>query len=75
MANRNKKERSTILTAENEKGIENHRQAAEHLEEAAQHYEEGNHEKAFERTVKAQGHHYLAGEHQREVVKQHAKNN
>ncbi len=74
-----KKEKSTIPTAENKKGIENHNKIATHLEEAAnlhkeaaKHHEEGNHEKAAESTIKAQGHTAIASEHQKEDVKQHA---
>ena len=74
-----KKEKSTIPTAENKKGIENHNKIATHLEaaaglhkEAAKHHEDGNHEKAAESTIKAQGHTAIANEHQKEDVKQHA---
>lgn len=74
-----KKEKTTIPTAENKKGIENHNKIATHLEtaathhkEAAKHHEAGNHELAAESTVKAQGHTAIANEHQKEDVKQHA---
>ncbi|MCX6350960.1 MAG: hypothetical protein NTX03_03760 [Bacteroidetes bacterium] len=68
-------------SAENLKGIENHKTAAKHHEEAAKHHldaakhhEAGNHEKASESTIKAYGHHALASEHQKEDVKHHALN-
>jgi len=74
-----KKEKSTIPTAENKKGIENHNKIATHLEtaanlhkEAAKHHGDGNHEKAAESTIKAQGHTAIANEHLKDVVKQHA---
>jgi hypothetical protein len=76
-----KKEQSTIPTAENNKGIENHKKTAKHLEEAAKHHyaaakhhEAGDHEKASESTIKAHGHNCCAGELQREDVKHHALN-
>jgi len=75
----NKKEQTTIPTAENKKGIENHKKIATHLEaaatlhkDAAKHHEAGNHDKAAESTVKAQGHTAIANDHQREDAKQHA---
>ncbi len=74
-----KKEQSTIPTAENKKGIENHKKTATHLKaasehhlDAAKHHEEGNHEKAAESTVKAHGHVALANEAQKEDAKNHA---
>ncbi len=61
-------------------GTEHHKKAAEHHElaakfhhEAAKHHDAGNHEKAFESTIKAHAHHTHASEHQREDLKQHAK--
>ena len=63
----------------NNKGIENHKKAAEHLHEAAKHHQDaakhietGNHSKAYESTLKAHGHNYLANEQQKEVIKSHA---
>jgi hypothetical protein len=74
-----KAEKTTISPAENQKGIENHKTAAKHHEEAAKHHieaakqhEAGNHEKAAESTVKAQGHSSLANDAQKEDVKHHA---
>ena|SRR5579872_2422874 len=74
-----KKEGLHVPTAEVQKGIENHKtaakhheEAAKHLHDAAKHHEAGNHEKASESTIKAHGHAYIAGEHQREYAKQHA---
>ena len=46
--------------------------ALKHHREAAKHHEEGNHDKAAQSTLIAQGHHVLAGEHQREDAKHHA---
>ena len=75
------KENSTTPNAETKKGIENHIQAAKHLEEAskfhleaAKHHEAGNHEKAAASTIKAQGHTCLANENQKEDAKHHALN-
>lgn len=58
---------------------ESHKKAAEHHEAAAKchldavkHHEAGNHEKAYESTVKAHAHHAHAGEHQIVDLKQHA---
>ena len=77
----NKSEKTTISPADNQKGIENHKtaakhheQAAKHHQEAAKHHEDGNHEKAAESTIKAQGHNSLAVDAQREDTKQHALN-
>jgi hypothetical protein len=74
-----KKEQSTIPTAENKKGIENHKKTATHLKaasehhlDAAKHHEEGNHEKAAESTVKAHGHYCSANDLQKEDAKNHA---
>ena len=76
-----KKEQATGPTAENQKGIENHKKAAKHHEEAAKHHHEaakhheaGNHAKASESTIKAYGNHCLANECQIEDVKHHAMN-
>jgi hypothetical protein len=64
---------------ESYRGIDNHKEAARHHEAAARyhldairHLESGNHEKAYESTLKALGHHYLAGQAQIEDVKRHA---
>lgn len=69
--------KSTAAT-ENQKGILNHKMAAKHHEEAAKyhheaaaHHEAGNHDKACDCTVKAQGHHCLAGEAQKQDAKHH----
>lgn len=59
-------------SAENQKGIENHKRAASHLQEAAKHHENGDEEKAAHSTLKAQGYHSLATEAQREDVRHHA---
>jgi hypothetical protein len=66
-------------TATNQKDIQNHKTAAKHHEEAAKHHldaakhhENGDHAKAAQSTVMAQGHHAIAHEHQKEDVKQHA---
>lgn len=74
-----KTEKPSFSPAENQKGIENHKKTATHLEsaakhhhEAAKHHEDGNHEKAAQSTIKAQGHVTLATEAQREDVKHHA---
>jgi hypothetical protein len=74
-----KAEKVKASPAENQKGIENHKEIAAHLQEAskhhldaAKHHEEGNHEKAAESTVKAQGHTSLAHEGQKEDAKHHA---
>ena len=80
--NLNKTEKATATPTEIQKGIENHKKAAKHLEEAAKnhhdaakHHEAGNHEKAAQSTVKAQGQVTLATEAQREDVKNHALQN
>jgi hypothetical protein len=82
LRNINQKNQSTIPTAQNKKGIDNHIQAAKHLEEAskhhldtAKHHEVGNHDKASASTLKTQGHTCLANECQKEDVKHHALNN
>ena len=49
-----------------------HEKAAKHHLDAATHHKTGNHKKASESTVKALGHHCLAGEAQREDLKYHA---
>lgn len=73
---------SNPKTTDNSKGIENHKKAAKHHEEAAKnhlqaikHHEAGEAEKATKSTVIANGHHHLAGEANREVLKHHALNN
>lgn len=38
------------------------------------HHQEGNHEKANESTIKAQGHHYLASKAQKRDIIYHALN-
>lgn len=61
---------------ENQKGIENHKKVATHFEaaakshrDAAKYHEDGNHEKACESSIKAQGHQCLANELQKEDAK------
>jgi hypothetical protein len=73
------KEGSKNSSAENLKGIENHKAAAKHFAEAskhhldaAKHHEAGMHDKACESAVKAHGHHVLGSEHQKEDAKHHA---
>jgi len=63
----------------NKKCIEHHRQAAAHHQEAAKnhleaakYHETGNPEQAAACTIKANGHHCMAGEHQAENSKFHA---
>ena len=74
-----KKEGINAPTASGSMSIENHKLAATHHQEAAKHHldavrhhEEGNHEKAAESTVKANGHSSLADDHQKEDAKHHA---
>ncbi len=64
---------------DNQKGIENHREAAKHYQEAAKHHleaakyhEAGNYEKACESTLKAQGHNCLANDYAKKDLKHHA---
>lgn len=64
---------------ENLKNIENHRKVSTHLDDAskhhidaAKHHEAGNHEKAAQSTIVANGHLLLANEAQKEDVKHHA---
>lgn len=64
---------------ENQKRIENHKKAATHLEAAANHHrdaaeyhEKGNHKKAHQSAIYANGHCCIANEIQREDAKQHA---
>jgi hypothetical protein len=73
-----KLEQATGAGLANQKRIENHKKAAIHHEAAARHhyeaakqYESGSHEKAYRSTLVAQGHHIMAAEHQREVLKHH----
>ncbi len=75
----NEKEEPIDSSAENLKGIENHQTAAKHHEEAAKchneaakHHATGNHEKAFEYTVKANGHSWFAQKCEMEDVERHA---
>ncbi|HEX5169490.1 MAG TPA: hypothetical protein VFW11_09965 [Cyclobacteriaceae bacterium] len=69
------------VAAENQKGIENHKKtatlleaAAKHHREAARHHSEGNHDKAAQSTITAQGYLSLAIETQQEDIKHHALN-
>ena len=77
-----KEEKTSVSQAENQKGIENHKKIATHLQkaaehhlEAAKHHENEEHENAAKSTIAAQGHVALATEAQREDVKKHALNN
>jgi hypothetical protein len=70
-----------LSPAENQKGIDNHRRIATHLEAAARHHlnaakyhESGDHEKAAHSTIMAIGFHRMAGDAQREDVPHHALN-
>ena len=74
-----KKETPNVMAAEVKKGVENHKAAAMHHEEAAKshheaakHHIEGNHEKAAQTTIIANGHSSLANEAQKEDAKHHA---
>ncbi len=78
---KNKVEKPNTPHTEHQVGIENHQEAARHHEQAAKHHhdaahyhQEGNHEKANESTIKAQGHHYLAGKAQKKDITYHALN-
>ncbi|MEI6124850.1 MAG: hypothetical protein WCQ95_14635 [Bacteroidota bacterium] len=58
--------------------IDSHKNAAKHLEEAAKyhheaakHHEAGNHDKAHQSTIKAQGHTVHAADEQAEILKAH----
>ena len=62
-------------TTETTKGTENHVTAANHLENAAKHHENGDHEKAALSTIKAHGHVAVATDAQRKDAKEHAENN
>ena len=73
-----KKEQSNGASPEIKKGVENHKVAALHHEEAAKnhheaakHHDEGNHEKAAQSTVVANGHSALANDAQKEDAKHH----
>lgn len=77
-----KKEQSNGSSAENQKGIENHKKAATYFEaaaknhrDAAKHHEEGNQEEAFKSTIIAQGNQRMGSECQKEDVMHHALNN
>jgi len=74
-----KDEKTNLSPADNQKVIENHKTAAKHHEEAgkhhrdaAKHYEDGNHDKAAQSAVKANGHQLLAKDAQEEGAKTHA---
>lgn len=75
----NKNELVKIHITNNQKGIKNHKKAASHLQSAAQHHleaakyhEEGNHQKAAQSTILAQGHVSLANKAQKTDTQQHA---
>ena len=68
--------------SENKKGIENHKQAALHLEaaarfhrDAAKYHEAGNHEKAYKSSLIAYGHQSLANELGNQDIRHHTLNN
>jgi hypothetical protein len=63
-----KSEKNAMSQEENQKGIENHKLAAKHLQQSAEHHTEA----ASESTVKAHGHQSLANEAQKADMKQHA---
>jgi hypothetical protein len=74
-----KKEQTNGMSAEIKSGVENHKGAAKHHEaaaknhhEAARQHEEGNHEKAAQSTVLANGHSSLAAEAQKDDARHHA---
>jgi hypothetical protein len=65
-----------------QQGIENHKHAAKHYQEAAnshleaaKHREAGNHEQAWASMVKAHGHSSLANEAAKEDIKNHTIRN
>ena len=67
---------------ESNKSIENHKQAALHLQAAAKHHldavkhhEEGEHDKAATSSIKAHGEHILANESTKRDAKYHATKN
>jgi hypothetical protein len=64
---------SKTETVNHKKAAEHHEAAAKCHHAAAKHHEDGNHDKAFESTIEAHGHHALATEHQIEDLKQHVK--
>jgi len=63
---------ATIIN--NKKWAESAKQATRHHQEAAAHQEAGDHAKAARSTIKAQGHHASALEHQRQDER-HLTNN
>ena len=72
------KTQASVPPAEKQKDIDNHKLAAQHHEaaakhhlEAAKHHEDGNDEKANASALLALGHHFNAGEYQREDAKRH----
>lgn len=71
-----KKEETVGSSFSHSKTIEKHKKAAAHHEaaakehlQAAKHHEAGEHDKAFENTVKAHGYHCLANDQHRELSK------
>jgi len=56
-----------------ERAAHHHEKAAKHHLDAAMHHEAGNHKKACESTVKALGHHCLAGRAQHDDLKYYVK--
>ena len=76
-----KADKKDLSHSDHYQGIEYHKKAAKNHEEAAKHHLDaarylalGNNEKAFESTVKAHGHHSLANEAQKEVLRHYALN-
>ena len=71
-----KKEEINAPTATNKKQADCHKQASKHLQdaskhhdEAAKHHDKGDTAKAALSALKAQGHHELAKDHQKEILK------
>lgn len=67
------------ISADNQKRVDSHKKTAEHLSnaskshiEAANHHENGEHEKAAHSTIKAHGHHTMARDLQKEDARLHA---
>lgn len=66
--------KATPTPAENHKiAAKHHEEAAKHHHEAAKHHDANNHEKACESTLKANGHHSLAGEINKDIYRHHAQ--
>lgn len=81
MTTSKEKESSKKTSDEIQKGVKNHKKIAHHLDaaaklhlDAAKHHEDGEHKKAAQSTIAAQGFLILANEAQQEDVKHHALN-